>query len=287
VLVSDGREARLRDAWTGEPVGKALYHGPGGCTSALFGPDGKQVVTLGGASDPARLWTLADGRWTGVVLELPKRESGEVPALAFRPDGKVLLTATRTECRLWDTATGAAQGPAVRYEFKGRSLQRLCAYFDPKGKPVVVGAARDQTRLLDATTGKELRTAGHGGETLLALSPDGRVWLRDAGRELVRAWDADKEQPLGDAFKADGKVFAFSADGTLLLTTDGNRATRLTLLPGPVPGPVEAVRVWLEVAAGVSAGPGSMPGTEAEPKVLDGTEWQKRRGRLAEQLSKE
>jgi WD40 repeat protein len=288
VLVSDGKEARLRDARTGEPSGPPVPHGPGGCEAAVFGPYDTRLVTLGTSGKPARLWTLTEGHWAGVVLVLSRLQAGDPYAVAFSQDGKTLLAATGAGCRLWDTATGTPHGEPVRYEFKD-AVQALVTYFDPKGKPVVGCAGRFRTWLGDGTTGKELRLVQHPGEGLQAVSPDGRVWLRAGMNGLVQPWDLAPEQPqsLGEPFKADGKVFAFSPDGTLLLTGDGNRAARLTLLPGPVPAEGEAVRLWLEVAVGISAAAGAAPGADAEPPVLDSVAWQQRRQRLAEQRVKE
>jgi WD40 repeat protein len=288
VLVSDGKEAQLRDVWSDEPIGKPLYHGTGGCEAAFFSPDGNLVVTVGGSGKPARLWTRSEGHWSGVVLDLPRLQSSDPYAVAFRPDGKVLLVATTEGCRQWDTATGAPQGPSVRCTFNG-SLQGLFAYFDPKGNPVVVCAARGRTWLGDAATGKERRLVQHPDETVLAISPDGRVWLRDMGKGQVRPWDAAGEEPhpLGEPWHADGKVCVFSPDGMLLLTGDGNRAVRIGLLAGRVPAEVAAVRLWLEVAAGTSGDFVAPPGQDVDPPMLDSVAWQQRRQRLAEQLGKE
>src|SRR5205823_2034772 len=83
-------------------------HGQG----AVFSPDGRYVASTrrvesepAGARDEAdlsaRLWEVASGRLVALL-----RHGEPVGAVAFRPDGKVLLTQGGKAIRFWDVPEG-------------------------------------------------------------------------------------------------------------------------------------------------------------------------------------
>jgi WD40 repeat protein len=113
--LSQGGEARLWDAATGQPARSAtdgsvlrLPH-QGAVLAVAFSPDGKTVLT--GSSDwTARLWDAA----TGQRLGPPLAHQDTVTSVAYSPDGRQVLTASRDgTSRLWDAAIGKPLGPPL------------------------------------------------------------------------------------------------------------------------------------------------------------------------------
>ena len=70
--------ARVWDAASGAPIGKALRH-EGAGTSAAFSADGRRVMTFG--DNTARVWDAATGAPIGKPMQ------GTVDSAAFSPDG--------------------------------------------------------------------------------------------------------------------------------------------------------------------------------------------------------
>ena len=74
---------------------------------------------MGSYSQMARLWDAA----TGQPIGPPLTHKGAVDAVAFRPDGKTLVTGSADgTARLWDAATGQPIGEPLTHQ--GRSLRR-------------------------------------------------------------------------------------------------------------------------------------------------------------------
>jgi WD40 repeat protein len=144
----------------------------GGCSVAVFSPDGKWVLTARDSNyTGAHLW---DGA-TGKHLRALGLGEGNTHAALFSPDGRRVLTvpAHRNFALLWDAATGEKLLTLPAHESEVRS-----AAFHPDGRRLLT-ASRTEVRVRDAATGKEvvtLRPAGY--EVWSAeFSPDGR-WVR-------------------------------------------------------------------------------------------------------------
>ena len=66
-------------------------------SSAVFGPDGKRVVTASG-DDTARIWDAASGNLSAVL----KGHTFEVSSAAFSPDGRRVVTVSNDKtARIW------------------------------------------------------------------------------------------------------------------------------------------------------------------------------------------
>ena len=110
-------------------------------------------------------WDLATGK------ELPRLRIGNGPQLQWLyalPDGKTLLTpAAYGWVRVWDAATGKERPVPGRYRDAAFALA-------PDGKIAAVGDKTGRVDLLDATTGKLVRTLRETGEParFLVFSPD-------------------------------------------------------------------------------------------------------------------
>lgn len=172
----------------------------------------------------------------GSLLTL-KGHVGKVSAVAFRPDGKQLVTAGADgTVRVWDARTGA-QVRAINGHVGGA----LSAAFDPDGKHIVSGGADGAVRVWGAETGTErpgpkwnLRRV-----TTVSFNSDGAKVLAAGADGAVRVWDVatGATQEL-DGHRGAVNAAAFSPDGSRVVT-GGDDGT---------------VRMW-ELAAGKAAPP--------------------------------
>jgi WD40 repeat protein len=238
LTVDADHRARLWEAATGRPIGRAMEH-PDEVLATAFHPNGRLVVT-GCADGKARLWETASGR----PVREPFPHKGAVRAVAFGGGGKTLVTGSSDKkVRLWDTNTGKLLDSG---EHRGRVL---AVAVSPDGNTVLTGSADGTARLWSVTTatgpkarpgqvtlqlakdqpppqGSEVRT--------VAFSPDGKYLLtvsrneRKRGERAVMLWDVGKRKLVG--FLPHHywvRAVAFSPDGKTLLTGSEDHTAQL------------------------------------------------------------
>jgi serine/threonine protein kinase/WD40 repeat protein/tetratricopeptide (TPR) repeat protein len=107
VTTSAPSSVRIWEVATGQPLADPLAH-PSGVLTAVFSPDGTQVLT--GCSDGmARLWDWRAGRTVWAF-----EHEDEVYTVAFHPKGRWVLTASRDGVfRVWDGRTGKPVTPPL------------------------------------------------------------------------------------------------------------------------------------------------------------------------------
>jgi WD40 repeat protein len=168
---------------------------------------------------------------TGKVIHLLEGKSRFAHGVAFSPDGK-LLAAGRAgfSTLIWDASTGEQ---VRELPWPAESLAFL-----PDGK-TLVGVSRNDCRLFDASSGKELHRWPNA-RTPLALSADGGMLLLGGSDSRLHLWNllTRTEVRRLDVAKLDevrigGPRAAFSPDGKMLAFGQGD----------------DQIRVW-EVATG-------------------------------------
>ncbi|MCI0457810.1 MAG: WD40 repeat domain-containing protein, partial [Gemmataceae bacterium] len=208
--------------WWDAATGRELRRLDSKHAHAALSPDGT-LLALGGAKGILALHDAASGRQ---LRQLPDAQR-EVRALAFSPDGKILVAGGNTHQGLaaWDVASGKKlwQQPAPG-EFR-------CLQFAPEGHLLASVGNEQFVRLWDAATGRELHRLGGKRSSLgcVAFAPDGKtlavpgegggivLWAPATGKELRRFASG-----LKDIY-----ALAFAPDGKLLATGDRGGVVRL------------------------------------------------------------
>jgi WD40 repeat protein len=123
------------------------------------------------------------------------------------------------------------------------------------------------------------------GVSAVAFSPDGRtvltgsaVPLRAAFRSRgeARLWDAATGKPLGAPLRQNARISAlgFSPDGKTVVTGSPEEGVDVWIVPAPLAGDVERIRLWIEVNTGLELDAGGAV------EELDGRTWHERWQRL-------
>ncbi len=229
VTASNDRTARVWDLQTGEPVGPVLRH-DGPLFSAGFSPDGKRVVTGGGAlgvNGEVRLWEAGTDREL-----LPAIRLGNAAVYAgFLGDGRRFVTLEVTIkgtsiARAWEAATGKAL-ESVALEANGPSPWEHLPFLSlASGRVLQVGGT--QARVFDVVTGRPVSGPLRCGDRIhfARISPDGErvvtaardgkltVWDASTGKEVTAPLDHFR-QISGASFGQPGRLTVAYRDGVV------------------------------------------------------------------------
>jgi WD40 repeat protein/tetratricopeptide (TPR) repeat protein len=198
-------QTRVWDAQTGQEL--VTLKVPGRCVS--FSPDGHHLAVAGNDQSVRVFYA---GRPEVIAL------TGAGSILAFRPDGRRLITAAGQTTTVRDGTTGRDL-----LTLRGHTYGVSVAAFSPDGSRLATASADMTARLWDAESGKELHTLKHAGAILgVAFNPDGsrlataggdgtaKVWNVDSGRE-IRVLKGHVGQVTGVVFSPDGRRLATTA----------------------------------------------------------------------------
>ena len=126
---------------------------------------------------------------------------GEVTAIAFAPDGKLVVTASwDATVKLWDVNTGQECGL-----LRGHKGAITAIAFSPDGGLIATGSWDKLVILWDLVSGK-VKGVIRGHEkmvTSLAFAPDGRTLASGSWDKSAKVWDAESGRELLD-FPATG-----------------------------------------------------------------------------------
>jgi len=154
-----------------------------------------------------------------------------VKAIAFTPASSTLAVATDTTVQIWNLIK---QKPIATWN--QAALVSQIAY-SPDGKLLAVASDNNTVSLLDATSGKVLRTFSlpkrlkqRGSLKHLQFSPNGRWLLTADGSDRLQVWQVSTGRlqiDLGETAQADPQTLTFSPNGQrlVILTRDPAEAS--------------------------------------------------------------
>lgn len=174
-------------------------------------------------------------------LVLARHDWGPVSALAFSPDGELLVSGSGTpngnQYRLWDPASGKELPRPGIEEIRhmvgfARPMAGQCsAAFSPDGKTLFAAGTRGTIRAWDMPSRKDLRSlAGHEQHVnALAVGPKGAVLASVSRDHSVRLWNLARPAECLCLRGHTGSInaVAFAPNGTSLVTADATGMVRL------------------------------------------------------------
>jgi WD40 repeat protein/serine/threonine protein kinase len=219
-----------------------------------FSPGGKTVLTAGG-DNAARLWDASNGKPVGPPLVLPD-EKTPIGAVAYRPDGKLVVVAAGMKLYPFDLDNGTIPGPPVSVEPQAPAHALA---FTADGKTLFVGINRGLLAYHAKTLGTDSKTvlaepelfsdAGAkrgewkmfqhpsvrpGYVLIVASSPDGKTvlagslnggYVAESLDGAARLWDLATGDLLATISHGHPvRAVAFAPDGKMAVTASSNEA---------------------------------------------------------------
>jgi len=240
-LEDNNPDIYLVDTATGRRIRKiAAVPGP---APIAYAPDGRLLVTFGGANQPSNVAFLDPA--TGKVarrLPFPASVNSAIGPFqpgygyanfggndfAFAPDGSRLAVAVDGYALQWTFPQGRLLGAPVAVPGAGY------VSYTPDGRRLVA-AGGQRTSVLDARTGRIVRTYPVGGSVLhvagsvAALSPDGTTMVFGDSSGTVRFLDLRTGAVTQSVSAHDGAVEAvgFTPDGRTAITSGDDARSRV------------------------------------------------------------
>jgi RNA polymerase sigma factor (sigma-70 family) len=201
-----------------------------GFGEVVFAPDGTVLATI--STDGVRFLDPGTGQ------ERQRLAGPPAAGLAFAPDGKTVVTRSAFDqsLQVWEVTTGkkvrSLSGPQPRARglfalFNGLSPTLA---FAPDGKILAVGGDNHAVRLLDATTGQELKPLGGHlrGLASVQFGPDSKTLTSHGDDGTLRVWDATSGRELRQVpVPAGAAAVLLSDDGRTLATGEVDSTIRL------------------------------------------------------------
>jgi len=206
-------EIRERKSWKliGQSLELEAY-----VNAIAFSPDSKFIATA--TVDTVNLNQPGEDQITSQIWEVtsgnsisPLNQGSSVNALAFSPDGKLIVTASADgTAQVWETASGKPVGQLLKH--KGAILD---VAFSPDGKYVATASLDTTAAIWEVGSDRPFATLQHEqAVTAVSLSHDSK-WVATASMDkIVRVWEIESGKPIAyiphkDFVSAIGKMIAY------------------------------------------------------------------------------
>jgi WD40 repeat protein len=207
-ITTSSRDWSVR-RWSTETA-KELKHLPGNWAIELTA-DGKAVFSAGD-DGIIRLYDID----TGKEIRQYKGHEGKVDQLAISPDGRTLASKSVDKTiRFWDVEK-AQEKLKIADAQPTKKLE-----FSTDGKKLALGAGSPLVRVLEASTGQEIRQVASSQSIIesLAFSPDGNYLATGDQQSKVVVWEVVSGKQAFEFTGHSGYIWslAFSSDGRTLV----------------------------------------------------------------------
>lgn len=259
--VSDGSLVRTLKSPSGRvttvffsPDGLALFSGSSGKVDMIQVSDGQQLRTFSGGhviidatisadgkilaaydnqfsiTGNLILWNVEDGKELTRIKALEGFTGDDITSIALSPDGQYIAAGWKSySAKTWSVASGSLQSTLEDLQPKEEIYyySSFALAFSPDSQTMLM-AGSNVIGIWDVTKGALLNSAGIKSDSIykIALSPDGQTLASVEGINIyLRQISDGKLIPFQD--KVQGRDFAFSPDGTTLLTSLFDNTARM------------------------------------------------------------
>lgn len=194
-------------------------------------PKGSRVASCS-SDGTVRVRDLDNGR----DIRTYREHTGEVKAVDWSADGKLIASASGKEIHVQDAETGKRLQTLV-----GHSKPVLTLAFRPDNKTLASGGDDLSLKLWDLDTGKEKATLGQQTSTIYRVrwSKDGKLLASVNNEGNLNVWNPEMPAPanklaLGTTANVGGAFdVLFGADGRYIFTCGGDRTAKMHGATGP------------------------------------------------------
>jgi WD40 repeat protein len=226
VVATGGRDrmVRLWNAATGAKLAELGDH-KDDVTSVVFHPT-RAVLASGSWDQTVRLWDVAIATRPTLITTIETRNHGDVTALAFSPDGRVLAIAGGWWVEIFDVSA-LPTVHHVRDLFVGSNTGVELAAFSPDGTTVIAGGQRQESYegwLFEVATGRRIADLrGHRSYVRSVGFVNNTAAVTTSFDRFIRFWSVP-EGTLVDELDAGAGVnsVAVRHDGTLMAFAEGS-----------------------------------------------------------------
>lgn len=216
-FLASGNQDRGVNIWCLDTLDCVHTMGADGVKRVLFSPDGTLVMSGIGDYSAVELWNVETGEYQDL-----EGHKDDLVDYHFSHDGKMIVSASHSDCRVWCVETGDCL-----HVLEGHEWISACC-FSPDG--TLVASGDDAVRIWRVDTGECIQVLQGHSDTVLAccFSPDGklivscgdddpdlRVWRVDTG-ECIHVIEHDYERVVGFEFSPDGELVAFRSEDVML-----------------------------------------------------------------------
>ncbi len=199
----DSVDSDIVTLWNGETTTSFRHETT--VISAAVSPDGS-LLAIGGWDKAITLWSLE----TKKPIRVLSGHTGEIHALAFSPDGRLLVSSGAYKWEYLEGEDGNTLRPGRPHAFRGDGEGLIRFYAADESQ-------NDTTaKVWEVKSGRNIATLGHQKiVTEIAFSPDGSRVAAASGKR-VHIWCTKRWKAIATLCTMEIESLAFSPDGTRL-----------------------------------------------------------------------